>query len=93
MTATLPEMISQVQDAAGPLADVAHVLGSAPGTLSPGVTAAALILAAEQLTAQAESCQVCPRWPGQCEACQQRSESAFTYRELAEQRMNGGGAR
>jgi|RhiMetdeSRZDD1v2_1073273.scaffolds.fasta_scaffold1914529_2 hypothetical protein len=90
MTHTIAARDYLIQDAAGPLDAVARAIGEAPGTLSPCVTAAALILAAEQLTAEAEACQVCLCWPGQCEACQQRSESAFTYRELAEQLMNGG---
>ena len=48
MTHTIAARDYLIQDAAGPLDAVARAIGEAPGTLSPCVTAAALILAAEQ---------------------------------------------
>jgi hypothetical protein len=85
MTATLPKLNTPAQAAAGPLAGVARALGESPDSLSPCVTAAALILAAEQLTTQAEACECAAAEGGLCEACQQLSRDALEYRQLAEQ--------
>ncbi len=69
---------------AGPLAAVLRALGEAPGDLTPAVADAALILAAEQLTAQAEACPVCADSEGDlCDRCTVRSDRAASFRLLA----------
>lgn len=83
MATTLPELTASP---AGPLADVARALGKAPGSLTPAVAAAAHLLAAEQMTAQAESCPVCATSEGGlCPSCTGLSATAACHRQRAAQ--------
>jgi hypothetical protein len=74
------------QELAGPLSAVLRALDEAPDSLTPAVASAALILAAEQLTAEAEACPVCPGLPGLCPACTELSGRAVSLRLAGEQR-------
>ena len=68
------------------LAIVLRVLDEAPGQLAPPVEAAALILAAEVITAACESCEQCATLPDPCERCASASARAARFRMLAGER-------
>ena len=76
-TATAPPGLS------GPLSAVLRSLDG-PDGLPPAVAAAAHVLAAEQLTAEAEACYCATAPGGLCSECQARSESAAACRMLAD---------
>ena len=70
------------QELAGPLAAVLRSLNE-PGRPQPAVAVAAHILAAEQLTVQAEACETCPGLADLCTGCRARSKRAATHRLAA----------
>jgi ribosomal protein S27AE len=66
-----------MREAAAPLAAVLRAISEAPGAVTPGIAAAALTLAAEQITVQAEACPKCSATEGDlCTRCTEASARA-----------------